>query len=422
LKFFGGNSIIARYNTVYDVQAYGIGLIGDHGSPDGENCRIYHNTIYNAGDGYSTSGGSSNMEGGLFNTIWGSATSDVHDNVYKNNIVQLATLYGIHCVPVAPHDSSDMYNQFWVNNNVYDSSNNDVNYFATKRTMELAESLWPSYFYDNLWQDSDFTDVGNDDFTLQAGSPCIDEGGWLTTATTTTSGTSLVVDDARYFCDGYGLINGDQIRIGDCELVRITNVNYGTDTLTLEESRSWTSGDGVSLDYNGAAPDIGAHEYGGATEYTDTIRNDGIDYFTWMGANVTASSIRSGNIIAGLNSATENISIWDGGITWTEGNWLWSPYNGDGSGTDWIVPLIAERLSSELSENILFLTISGQYVTPLFTSKTAAGAASTRPGQIIRTSGNANGTWVWMSIYNGSAYEYVQLAVSTWGKIEWIYI
>ena len=54
--------------------------------------------------------------------------------------------------------------------------------------------------------------------------------------------------------------------------------------------------------------------------------------------------------------------------------------------------------------------ISGNWIAPLHVSKPTA---SNYPGQIIRTSGNANGTWVWMSVYNGSAYEWIQLGMST---------
>lgn len=51
----------------------------------------------------------------------------------------------------------------------------------------------------------------------------------------------------------------------------------------------------------------------------------------------------------------------------------------------------------------------GQWVIPLYESLTTAGVASSRPGQIIRTSGNDNGTWVWISIYGGTNYYWMQL-------------
>jgi len=69
---------------------------------------------------------------------------------------------------------------------------------------------------------------------------------------------------------------------------------------------------------------------------------------------------------------------------------------------DWTGGLVAGSVSSQ--------NISGSWTTPLHVSKPTAGDY---PGQIIRTSGNANGTWVWISVYNGSAYEWIQLGVST---------
>jgi len=58
-------------------------------------------------------------------------------------------------------------------------------------------------------------------------------------------------------------------------------------------------------------------------------------------------------------------------------------------------------------------SISGQWTSPLYQSLTDAGDASTRPGQIIRTSGNDNGTWVWISIFGGSTYKWMQLTYLT---------
>jgi hypothetical protein len=57
--------------------------------------------------------------------------------------------------------------------------------------------------------------------------------------------------------------------------------------------------------------------------------------------------------------------------------------------------------------------ISGQWQVPLYTNLTNAGNASTRPGQLIRTSGNSSGTWVWVSIYGGSNYQWMQLTYLT---------
>ena len=105
------------------------------------------------------------------------------------------------------------------------------------------------------------------DFSLQSSSPAIDAGRPLAIATNSTNGsTTLTVDDAYFFSDGFGIIEGDLIRIGTADTVRILSINYSANTLTISEPRSWHTGDGVTLDYNGLAPDIGAIELAGTPQ------------------------------------------------------------------------------------------------------------------------------------------------------------
>ena len=119
----------------------------------------------------------------------------------------------------------------------------------------------------------------SNDYHLQASSPAIAAGTYLATVASgdSGSGTSLVVNDASYFQDGYGLSNANSTVSGDCIAVAtatnhvcITAVNYSTNTLTLASSISRSSGQGVYL-YSksdgvqvltGSAPDMGAYPYG----------------------------------------------------------------------------------------------------------------------------------------------------------------
>ena len=105
--------------------------------------------------------------------------------------------------------------------------------------------------------------AGPDGFKLNPGSPAIDAGGPLTTTVGAGSGTAVPVVDAKYFCDGLDLVDGDLIRIGSNAPVRVTARNIDTNMLTIDASISWSSGDWVNLDYNGAGPDIGAFETAG---------------------------------------------------------------------------------------------------------------------------------------------------------------
>jgi hypothetical protein len=118
----------------------------------------------------------------------------------------------------------------------------------------------------SLAEDPKFTRASAGDFTLQATSPAIDRGGFLTQSIAAGSGTLLPVQDARYFSDGYGLIPGDLIQLqGQTATARVSAVDYSANTLTLETPLSWTAGQGVSYAYAGSTPDIGAHERGMVT-------------------------------------------------------------------------------------------------------------------------------------------------------------
>jgi hypothetical protein len=125
-----------------------------------------------------------------------------------------------------------------------------------------------------------FVNTGTD-FHLQAGSPAIAAGTYLATANGSGSNsTTLVVNDASYFQDSYGLSNGFSTVSPDCISVTtvsnhvcITAVNYSKNTLTLASPISWSNGDSVWL-YSksdgvqvltGSAPDMGAYPYTGGS-------------------------------------------------------------------------------------------------------------------------------------------------------------
>ncbi|NOY65889.1 MAG: hypothetical protein GXP13_00585, partial [Gammaproteobacteria bacterium] len=65
------------------------------------------------------------------------------------------------------------------------------------------------------------------------------------------------VDDVSYFSDGRGIIPGDLIRVGSLPAVRIKNVSYSKNEITLENSIKWVKNAGVNLNYSGSRPDMG---------------------------------------------------------------------------------------------------------------------------------------------------------------------
>ena len=107
----------------------------------------------------------------------------------------------------------------------------------------------------DVWNPNQF------DFHLQATSPAIDQGGFLTTTSAAGAGTVIPVQDASYFIDGFGVVEGDPIQLqGQTQVVRIVAVDYATNRITVNASLTWSNGLGVGLPYTGAKPDIGAFE------------------------------------------------------------------------------------------------------------------------------------------------------------------
>jgi hypothetical protein len=99
-------------------------------------------------------------------------------------------------------------------------------------------------------------------FGLRPGSPAIDAGRPVTTSVGSGTGSvSVQVEDVRFFCDGFGVTDGDMIKIGETEPVRIVSIDTLTNTIALAESRTWNSGAGVHLAFEGTAPDIGVQEF-----------------------------------------------------------------------------------------------------------------------------------------------------------------
>ena len=136
--------------------------------------------------------------------------------------------------------------------------------------LSSMESKFPNLFSKNIEGIPLF--VGTDpknplDFALRVGSPQIDQGDFLTLTKLAGSGTVLPVKDAGYFCDGFEMVEGDRIQLsGSPKTAIIKKVDYANNTLILDRSMTWKSGEGVGLPYLGIKPDIGAHEFGTRSE------------------------------------------------------------------------------------------------------------------------------------------------------------
>ncbi len=69
--------------------------------------------------------------------------------------------------------------------------------------------------------------------------------------------------DASYFYDGWTIPDetGDQIKTKNGQTATILSINYNRNTITVTPAIDIVNGEGLSLNYFGLAPDIGAHEY-----------------------------------------------------------------------------------------------------------------------------------------------------------------
>lgn len=195
-------------------------------------------------------------------------TGFVKDNMFKNNIIAGSRLTEVEMAKPGSnrvrknHDPMNG-NSFIANSFRPKSGSSKFMTAAGKMDLASLQQSFPRNAYNNLEIAPQFV-VNNprnpDDFRLKSNSPLIDKGDFLTSATSSGSGKIIPVKDAGYFTDGFGMVEGDYIQVGSNAPVRVTNVDYDTNRIRVEQSISWSDGDAVSLPYNGAAPDIGAHE------------------------------------------------------------------------------------------------------------------------------------------------------------------
>lgn len=205
-----GSGLIFRRNRLYDGSGPAI-TVYSNVNYHSKYARYYHNIFYDCGWGNKESPPVYNMQAIEFKEE-GANTSN--DNIFKNHI----------------H---------------FGNALNGCAYSGTANASQHTEVAV-------TWNGTDpkFTDAANKDFTLQATSPCIDAGAWLTTITSATgSGNNFTVADANYFCDGFDIpgVTGDEIQIqGQNGTVRITDVNYSTRLITVNNNVSWTQGNGIA--------------------------------------------------------------------------------------------------------------------------------------------------------------------------------
>lgn len=308
---------ILRYNAVYNAMNNGM-LIKSGGDSAGNNNRIYNNTFYHNGYGYSGTAPGSGFPSGYESMTGIAIYSTTSDNVIKNNL-----FYG-NATPTNGSTYPDVQRRVGGDPAPYATLTN--NWFTTTGN--------PTFVNTDVTNTSSTT---LPDVNLQSSSAAIDGGVSLTTTVGADTSTNLVVVDSLYFQDGKwgadmarGVTHfADWIAVGTISNVaQITDVSYNSNTITLDRVLTWANGasvwlykksDGVQI-LKGTAPDYGANEYDASATYTIT------------GSAPTCSSISCASPITsgdggtctivpgagkGVSSVSGSTCLGSGTTTWT---------------------------------------------------------------------------------------------------------
>jgi parallel beta-helix repeat protein len=267
LQYAGQNGII-RSNVFYDNNV-GLGMqyYADEANYNTHN-RIYQNTFHE------------NHCGGIATSA---PDSDNYvDNIFLNNILSenLCSTYENGTQPYQLVYRNGIEGILFDHNNLTSGTIPDLvigDWDGSDNTLDWFEANYSTFFTNNMEVAPLFVDAANRDYTLQASSPMIDAGTFLTTTTSAGSGLVIPLEDAGFFHDGFEIEDeaGDSVQLeGATTVLSIVDIDYTNNTITVDAETSWTSGQGISLAYNGSAPDLGAFER--ATQTATDSDTDGI--------------------------------------------------------------------------------------------------------------------------------------------------
>jgi len=254
------NILSRNYHSDINNNATAMELQSTNERPFVRQNKIYNNVIYNFNQG---------------NTLWYGIKLAVYNrdvqfgpNIFKNNIIykngtgdnkgfEIAFARLVDIPPIDLFDANLIRGEIAGDKVIY-----FFEYNRQQLNLDQAIQQYPTIFLSsNIDASPLFVDEDNFDFHLQQSSPCIDAGTFLTKTSSAGSGSYIQVDDAGYFCDGWGIVDGDMIKVGSSSPVQVVNTDYKNNLITINKSITWQQGEPVSLHYLGLAPDIGAYEF-----------------------------------------------------------------------------------------------------------------------------------------------------------------
>ena len=265
-----GNDNVFYNNVCYhNGQAGGVYLTDGR---TGGNNKFFNNTFFNNNSIYL-----SQPQQVLYPEEWSITECIgciVDSNIFKNNIIyntedDSTKLYMIYSDLDEFRKNVFCYNDFFNDREVYIR---DIP--IGTNPLSWWEENYPIKFNNNIIIDPLFIDPNNEDFNLESSSQLINAGTFLSNTISSGSGSIISVEDAGYFCDGYGITEGDLIQLeGQNETVRIIDVDYDNNIIIIDSTLVWAAGQGIGLPYNGSAPDMGAFEYDAGTSIDPGINN-----------------------------------------------------------------------------------------------------------------------------------------------------
>ncbi|WP_419662167.1 hypothetical protein Dvar_26140 [Desulfosarcina variabilis str. Montpellier] len=251
IKLLGEYQIV-RNNLIYDNVSYAIQISPKVDMPEAHHHKIYNNVIYN--------------NGGEAIKVWHNSDNSITTSIqFKNNIFYKNGGSQEVCYKINGLD----YNFFSKNNILRSTTGQNIIYTKDYglRGIKWYNDNLTNNFSGNVEIQPDFMNAVSGDFRLKETSKMIDAGDFLTKVKSSNgAGTSFVVEDAGFFVDGWGIIEGDKIQLAnETESFRIVKINYASNTITVDRSISWTAGQGVGMVYTGSAPDLGVYEVDGGS-------------------------------------------------------------------------------------------------------------------------------------------------------------